>query len=458
MLSRFRSKKEQHEIVGRIETGDVDIIIGTHRLLSEDVKFKDLGLLVIDEEHRFGVKHKEKLRKLRSIIDVLSLSATPIPRTLQMALTGARDLSLITTPPRDRHPIITEIRPFSPHLIREAIQYEIDRGGQVFFVHNRIESIYRLSEFLEELMPHVTFRVAHGQMAEDHLETVMVDFYHRKFDVLISTMIIESGLDIPNVNTLIVNRADRLGLAQLYQLRGRVGRSHHQAYAYLLIPSKRKLTPTARKRLDVIEAHTGLGSGYQIAMRDLEMRGAGNILGAQQHGFIISVGFEMYCRMLEEAISESRGQAKSEAISSEIQLPVDAFLPDTYIDTPLLKVDIYRRLGKAQNINEVMDLREELEDRFGEIPITTDNLLKLRVLALQGGRIGLERMKWSGSTINLEFQKDSPITPKKLQALIEDFGDNVELTSDVERFRIKVKASSNTALEVAEKVMESIPH
>jgi transcription-repair coupling factor (superfamily II helicase) len=414
MLSRFRSTAAQKQIVEKLTAGHVDIVIGTHRLLSKDVAFKNLGLVVIDEEHRFGVRHKERLKQLRVNVDVLTLSATPIPRTLHMSLLGLRDMSNINTPPKDRLPVHTEIVPFDRELIRQVILREVHRGGQVFFVHNRVSSIYRMADLLQRVIPEVEIGVAHGQMKERELEKVMLDFIERKFHVLVATMIIESGLDLPNVNTMIINRADRFGLAQLYQLRGRVGRSHYKAYCYLVIPPIRNLTTDAIKRLETIEQFTDLGSGYQIAMRDLEIRGAGNLLGAEQSGFIESLGFDLFCKILDEAVQEARAEiplGRDMALSQEaaaelpygrspekreecrVELDGDAYLPDDYVDLPAERVAIYRRLAEAKTLAEIEAVKEELADRFGRLPEAAENLLGLVSLKLLGNALGLRSLK-----------------------------------------------------------------
>ncbi len=401
-LSRFRSASEQKKIVEKLKTGEVDVVIGTQRLLSKDVAFKDLGLLVVDEEQRFGVRHKERLKQLRVNVDVLTLSATPIPRTLHMSLLGVRDMSNINTPPKDRLPVHTEIVQFDRDLIRQVILREVHRGGQVFFVHNRVSSIYRMADLLQRVIPEVAFGVAHGQMNEHELEKAILDFMERRFHVLVATMIIESGIDMPNVNTMIINRADRFGLAQLYQLRGRVGRSHHKAYCYLVIPPVRNLTAEAIKRLETIEQFTELGSGFQIAMRDLEIRGADNMLGAEQSGFIDSLGFDLYCKILEEAVQEARqeelphealpgGAEKREAC--RVELDGDAYLPDDYVEMPAERVAIYRRLAEAKKLSDIRLVQEELSDRFGRLPAAAENLLGLANLKLLGTALGLKSLQ-----------------------------------------------------------------
>ncbi|MDZ7308663.1 MAG: transcription-repair coupling factor [candidate division KSB1 bacterium] len=400
VLSRFRSVAEQKKIVERLKQGEIDIIVGTHRLLSADVGFKDLGLLIVDEEQRFGVRHKEMLKKLRVNVDVLTLSATPIPRTLHMALTGVRDMSNINTPPRDRLPIHTEVVQFNRDLVRQAIMREIHRGGQVFFVHNRVSSIHRLAGLLRALVPEVEIGVAHGQMREHELEEVMLNFIQRRYHVLVATMIIESGLDLPNVNTMLINRADRFGLAQLYQLRGRVGRSHHKAYCYLLVPPIHSLSQEAIKRLETIEEFTDLGSGFNIAMRDLEIRGAGNLLGAEQSGMIDAIGFDLYTRILEEAVREARQEAQPEQAAPfvpgepcRVDLEADAYLPEDYVDPPEERVAIYRRLAEAGSMQEIEAIADELADRFGKLPPAARNLLGLASLKILGTALGLKSLR-----------------------------------------------------------------
>jgi transcription-repair coupling factor (superfamily II helicase) len=398
MLSRFRSKKEQAAILEGLTAGKIDIIIGTHRLLSKDVRFKDLGLLIIDEEHRFGVEAKEKLRKLRTNVDTLTLTATPIPRTLHFSLIGARDLSVINTPPRNRLPIITEIAEFDVRLIRDAILKEIHRGGQVYFVHDNVQHIDDMCAYLQEHIPEARFRVAHGQMRSTQLERVMLDFLEKKFHVLVCTKIIESGLDIPNVNTIVINRADRFGMAELYQLRGRVGRSSVQAYAYLIIPPVSSLPKTTIRRLQAVEEFTELGSGFNLAMRDLEIRGTGNLLGAEQSGFIAEMGFEMYERVLEEAVVELKEQEfqqlfegapveiRGKKTETTIESDLEAYIPDFYLESDTERLDIYRRLSRALSHAEIENIREELRDRFGEYPEEVENLLKLVELRLLASR------------------------------------------------------------------------
>lgn len=410
MLSRFKTRAEQKNIIEKLKLGSVDIVIGTHRLLSNDVQFKKLGLLVIDEEHRFGVSKKEAIKKKHVNVDVLSMSATPIPRTLNMSLLGIRDMSLIATPPRDRQPIHTEIVTFNLEIIRMAILKEIDRGGQVFFVHNRVRTIESMANMIRRIIPEISIAVAHGQMEEKQLEKVMWEFATKKYQCLVSTMIIESGLDIPNVNTLIVNRADKFGLAQLYQLRGRVGRSHQHANAYLLVPSIKSLTRNALKRLRIIEEFTELGSGFSVAMRDLEIRGAGNILGSEQSGHIAALGFDLYTKIIGEAVRELKLEQEGKPVTGEekeedvkVIIDRDAYLPDSYIDYPEFKVDIYRRLANETQLKQIKHIREEVTDRFGKMPPSVVNLFNLVELKLIGQRLDFSLIKITDSEMTCNF-------------------------------------------------------
>ena len=381
-LSRFKTKGEQKKTVGLAAEGKVDILIGTHRLLSGDVAFKDLGLVIVDEEQRFGVAHKERLKKLRYLVDVLTMTATPIPRTLHMSLLGIRDISSLETPPQDRLAIHTEVCKFDERRIREAILREMNRDGQVFFVHNRIYNIERVAQRLAKIVPEARFIVAHGQMKEHQLEQRMSDFVAGKADVLISTTIIESGLDIPTANTIFINEADKFGLADLHQLRGRVGRYKHRACCYLLLPEGRPVTKLSVKRLKAIEEYSELGSGFKLAMRDLEIRGAGNILGAEQSGHIAAVGYDLYCRLLEEAVRELKHEEVEEHLEIDIDLQLDAFIPSSYIRSDMLKMEAYRRLARARTVDEVRDIESEIEDRYGPAPQEVVNLVakhRLRV-------------------------------------------------------------------------------
>ncbi|HEY5531364.1 MAG TPA: transcription-repair coupling factor [Candidatus Anoxymicrobiaceae bacterium] len=406
VLSRFLRKAEQAKVADDIRRGEADVIIGTHRILQDDIAFKDLGLLVVDEEQRFGVEQKEKLRRLRRNVDTLTLTATPIPRTLQMSVSGVRDVSIIDTPPEDRHPVATYVGEFDMELVRSAVGYEVARDGQVFYVHNRIQSIGRVAEKLRVEFPGVSIAVAHGRMDEDELESVMLEFADGKHGVLVCTTIIESGLDLPNVNTLIVDRADRLGLAQLYQIRGRVGRAGKRAYAYLFYPGREVLTETAVARLSTISEMTPLGSGMRVALRDLEIRGAGNLLGAEQSGQIEAVGFEMYCELLKEAVEILKGESPPPEREAVVELPVDAYLPEYYITDQETRVEEYRRLIVAGRTGSIAEFASELEDRFGEPPRPVRQLLEMERLRLRAARAGLESVTARGNEMQLKAYKN----------------------------------------------------
>ncbi len=417
MLSRFKGKKEQRQIVEGLKKGKVDVVIGTHRLLSADIEFKNLGLVVIDEEQRFGVAHKEKLKRLRRLVDVLTLTATPIPRTLQFSLFGARDMSIINTPPKDRLPIHTEIVRFDKELIAEAILREVDRGGQVYFVHNRVQTIESMYRFLKGLVPQVRIGVAHGQMDERLLERVMLEFLDHQYDCLLVTSIIESGIDIPTVNTIIINRADKFGLAQLYQLRGRVGRSGTKAYAYLLIPTVRLLSPTARKRLKALEQFTQLGSGFHLALRDLEIRGAGNLLGSQQHGFIEEVGFDLYCRLLDEAVRELKGEKIQKRLEVKMEFDLDIYIPETYVPDSQQRVEIYRKLSEAKSVEEVKQIQTEVLDRFGKPKKEVKDLLEFTCAKIIASSKGISRVSLKEDILELEFAPDKKMGKKGIEDL-----------------------------------------
>lgn len=423
MLSRFITAAQQKKVVERIASGKADIVIGTHRLLSKDVAFVDLGLVVVDEEHRFGVRHKEVFKAMKRNVDMLSMTATPIPRTLSMAISGIRDISTIDTPPRNRLPIHTEILPFDDDRIREAVLREVDRGGQVFFVHNRVQSITVIEGYLQRLLPErVRVSHAHGQMRERELEGKMIDFLERRFEVLVCTMIIEAGLDFPNVNTIIINRADKFGLAQLYQLRGRVGRSDRKAYAYLLVPRGRALKPMAVKRLQAISEFDYLGAGYRLAMRDLEIRGAGNMLGHQQSGHLSAVGLDLYARMLREEVARLRGEPVVEEREVRLSVPLPAYLPERYIHDSEERMDIYRRLSRAKTGAMVEEVRSELRDRFGPLPEPADNILLLVGLKVRARAAGMDRIEVGGDgVLRIVFRDDSVPAREVLSGIAERF-------------------------------------
>lgn len=420
MLSRFRSRKEQGEVLRGVRDGTVDIVIGTHRLLQKDVQFRDLGLLVVDEEHRFGVAAKERMKQLRRQVDVLTLTATPIPRTLHMSMLGVRDVSTIETPPENRLSIKTTVARFDPALIKEAIEHELDRGGQVFFVHNRVESIERVARLITRLVPEARLAVAHGDLSEERLERIMCEFYDGKFDVLLCTTIIESGLDVSAANTIIIDRADALGLAQLYQLRGRVGRDKHRAYAYLLVPKDVALSEVAKKRLQVIAELTELGAGFKVAARDLEIRGAGNLLGSAQHGQIAAVGIDLYCRLIESTVKELKGEAVTEPVEPSIRLEAEGYLPEAYVEDSNVRFQLYKRLAALSASQDVSAFQEELVDRFGELPHETERLLTAMTLKIMARTLHIREVDAAGKAIRIVFGESPPLAPDKVAALLHE--------------------------------------
>ncbi len=438
-ISRFRSAKEQKQIVAATRAGEVDILIGTHRLLSRDIKFADLGLLIVDEEQRFGVRHKERIKELRRLVDVITLSATPIPRTLYLALMSARDMSLINTPPRDRLPIQTELCAFDEEVLTEAILREMHRGGQVFFVHNRVQTIEATANVLRQLVPNARVAHAHGQMKEHQLEQIMIDFLDHDFDVLVTTAIIESGLDMPRVNTIIIDRADRFGLAQLYQLRGRVGRSNHRAFAYLMTPPGERLTPEARRRLSALEEFQALGSGYHIAMRDLEIRGAGNLLGEEQHGHLEAIGFDLYCRLLEETVAELQGGNGVAPLDVKVDLRLAAYLPDDYVGDPQQKMDLYRRLARVREPEVCERLREEFIDRFGPLPEAVANLIDVTRIRVLAGRNGIEEIKAGRQGLDFFFAGGQEPSPTIIRGLMEAGPSGLQFKA-VDQFVMRIPA------------------
>jgi transcription-repair coupling factor (superfamily II helicase) len=418
MISRFRSPKEQKSILERVEAGKVDILIGTHRLLSKDLLFQNLGLLVVDEEQRFGVRHKERLKQMRREIDVLAMSATPIPRTLHMSLVGLRDMSVIETPPKDRMAIQTVVARFDEKLIRSALELELERGGQVYFVHNRVETIYEISSKLRELVPQARIAVGHGQMSEGELERVMLAFMHGEYDVLVATTIIENGLDIPLANTILISRADRHGLSELYQLRGRVGRSNRRAYAYLLIPPEQELTEIARRRLAALKEFSDLGAGFKIAALDLELRGAGNMLGGEQSGHIEAVGFEMYTSMLEHAVNELKGEEQPARATTQLNLGISLRIDESYIEEENQRLRIYKKIAGAQDEGMLGEVRAELEDRYGELPVSVHHLLEAASLRLQCEQTGVAQVDRKRDQIHIRFTGQANIDPGRLMKLV----------------------------------------
>jgi transcription-repair coupling factor (superfamily II helicase) len=419
LLTRYYSPKEQKAILAKLETGEIDVIIGTHRVLSKDIKLKDVGLLVIDEEQRFGVGQKEKLKQLKKAIDVLSMSATPIPRTLHMSLVGIRDISVIETPPKDRLAIQTAVVPFTDDFIREAIEFETGRGGQTFFVHNRVESIYAMKEYLEKLVPGLKVIVGHGQMEERELERAMLAFIQREYDVLLATTIIENGIDIPACNTILINHAERFGLSQLYQLRGRVGRSDRLAFCYLLVPSDKILTSDARKRLAAIQEFSDLGAGFRIAAKDLEIRGAGNILGGEQSGEIAAVGFEMYTKLLEETIREMKGERIEEEVETSMNLGVDIYIPKNYISDENLRMTFYKKVASASTDDRLDEIRNELRDRFGALPQNVENLIRFVQVKRFAQQMGVVSIVREGARAVVKLTAQAKVDPNKLLVLIQ---------------------------------------
>ena len=428
MISRFVPRKKQKEVLEKTAAGDIDILIGTHRILQKDVKYKQLGLLIIDEEQRFGVKDKERLKQLKTNIDSLALSATPIPRTLHMSLLKIRDMSLLKTAPHNRRPIETYIREFDDEVIAEAIRRETDRGGQVFFLHNRVETLEQVQMFLGRVVPEVMVETAHGQMSSNQLEDVMHRFIGGAFQVLIATTIIENGIDIPNVNTIIIDRADNYGISQLYQLRGRVGRSNRTSYAYLLYPDQRAPSEIAMKRLQVISDLTELGSGFKIAMKDMEIRGAGNLLGRQQSGDIMSVGFDMYVKLLDEAVQE-RSTEKKEPRAPEVFLDLDysGFIPNSYIEESVEKMEVYKKIASVQNDEELAGINQELEDRYGPLPEEVQNLIAIADIRAMSKKLHVSKIMERGGSIRVEFAFIRVINPDKVARLIVESGGKVTI-------------------------------
>jgi transcription-repair coupling factor (superfamily II helicase) len=455
VLNRYRTPAEQKEVLANLAAGSLDVLVGTHRLLSRDVKFKDLGLLVVDEEQRFGVRHKERLKEMKREVDAITLSATPIPRTLYLALMGARDMSLINTPPRDRLPIHTELCTFDKRVLVEAILRELHRGGQVFFVHNRVQTIEGMAQMIRELMPNVRVAWAHGQMDEEKLETIMTRFLNHELDVLVVTSIIESGLDMPRVNTIIIDRADRFGLAQLYQLRGRVGRSNHRAFAYLMTPPGEHLTAEARRRLAALEEFQALGSGYHIAMRDLEIRGAGNLLGEEQHGHMEAIGFDLYCRLLEETVAELQGGGGVAPLEVKVDLRVAAYLPDDYVGDPQHKMDLYRRVARTRRAEACHRLREEFKDRYGPLPAPVNNLLEIQRLRIRAGKLGIVEVRGGRQGCDFFFAGGREPAPPIIQGLMASGPKGLQFKA-IDQFIMKVPAPREEHLAVADAMLDRL--
>jgi len=459
MISRFRTAKEQKDIIERVATGKVDILIGTHRLLSKDIKFQDLGLLVVDEEQRFGVRHKERLKQLRKQIDVLAMSATPIPRTLHMSLVGLRDMSIIETPPKDRMAIQTVVARFDEKLVRSAIEVELERGGQVFFVHNRVESIYEIAARIQELAPAARVAVAHGQMSENELEKVMLAFMRHEFDVLVATTIIENGLDIPLANTILINRAERHGLSELYQLRGRVGRSNRRAYAYLLIPPENELTEIARRRLAALKEFSDLGAGFKIAALDLELRGAGNMLGGEQSGHIEAVGFELYTSMLEAAVKEMKGEASVERPATQLNLGIAVRIDESYVPEENQRLRLYKKIAGTNTEAAVNEIRAELEDRYGALPDATVYLLEAAMVRLECERLGIAQVDRKRGELQIRFTENASVDPAQLMRVVSrNAKRGAQFTPQgVLKFPLKASRPDEVLLEIRELLANLAP-
>ena len=452
MVSRFRSKAEQDQIIKDLGAGKIDVIVGTHRLLSKDVQFRDLGLLVVDEEQRFGVTHKERIKQMRRKVDVLTMSATPIPRTLNMSLVGIRDMSIIETPPKDRLSIQTNVVKFDAHVIAHAIRHELERAGQVYFVHNRVESIFSIGDLVQRLVPEARVVVAHGQMGEDELERAMLDFIGRKYDVLLATTIIENGLDIPNVNTILINRADRYGLSQLYQLRGRVGRSDRPAYAYLLIPPETTLSPIAKKRLAAIREFSDLGSGFRVAALDLEIRGAGNLLGGEQSGHIETVGFEMYMKLLEQAVRELKGEELVDDVRAVVNLRVDLKIDPSYVPEMNQRLMIYRKIADARSDDELDQIISELRDRYGPVPETVGHLEQYGRIRIMADRLGIESIDREAQTVVIKIRPDTEgrrLNVERLLKVIGGRGDTTLLPPGTVKMDLRAGLKASTATGAA---------
>ena len=458
MISRFRTPKQQKATLQALKEGNVDILIGTHRLVSKDIVFKDLGLLIVDEEQRFGVAQKEKIKGIKKNVDVLTLSATPIPRTLHMSLTGVRDISVIETPPEDRYPIQTYVVEQNDQLIRDAILREIGRGGQVYFVYNRVESIDSMANYIRDLVPECKVGIMHGQMTEKELETEMIAFMNKEYDVLVCTTIIETGIDISNVNTMIVHDADKMGLSQLYQLRGRVGRSNRVAYTYFIYTKDKILTEVAEKRLKALKDFTELGSGFKIAMRDLEIRGAGNMMGSSQHGHMASIGYDLYCKMLEDTVKLVKGEIENEPIETSVDIKVDAFIPSSYITDEIQKIEVYKKIAAIENINDFMEIKSELEDRYSSIPDSVYNLMDIAYIKSICKGLYIEDIKETAKELRFKFVKGYKGFEGIYSVLLKQYKDDVILYfGETPSFAIKLdNIKKEAALEYYKKLLEDI--
>ncbi|AKA71353.1 transcription-repair coupling factor [Clostridium scatologenes] len=440
MISRFRTTSQQKSSIKALKAGEIDILIGTHRIIQKDVQFKDLGLLIVDEEQRFGVTHKEKIKKMKKNIDVLTLSATPIPRTLHMSLVGVRDISVIETPPEERYPVQTYVVEYNDQLIRDAILRELNRGGQVYFVYNRVENIKEMASYVAKLVPEARVAVAHGQMQERELENIIVDFMKNEYDILVATTIIETGMDIQNVNTMIIYDSDKMGLSQLYQLRGRVGRTNRMAYCYLTYRKDKILTEVAEKRLKAIKDFTELGSGFKIALKDLEIRGAGNMMGSSQHGHMAAVGYDLYCRMLEDTIKLVRGDIDKEPVETTVELKVDAYIPTNYVKDEVQKIEIYKRIAAIDCYEDMEDIEGELKDRFSDIPPSIYNLMNIAYIRSIGKKLGIQEIKEKKDEVVFKFDNKERMEENMLKGLIKDYNRKISIKlSDNPGFGYKIK-------------------
>ncbi|WP_238883682.1 transcription-repair coupling factor [Clostridium sp. YIM B02551] len=458
MISRFRTAKKQKETLKSLKEGNVDILIGTHRLVSKDISFKDLGLLIVDEEQRFGVTQKEKIKNLKKNVDVLTLSATPIPRTLHMSLTGVRDISVIETPPEERYPIQTYVVEHNDQLVRDAILRELNRGGQAFFVYNRVEDIEKMAKYLMDLIPEAKVTIAHGQMTERELEKEMIAFMNKEYDILLCTTIIETGIDIPNVNTMIVYDSDKMGLSQLYQLRGRVGRSNRIAYAYFVYKKDKILTEVAEKRLKALKDFTELGSGFKIAMRDLEIRGAGNMMGSAQHGHMASVGYDLYCRMLEDTIKLIKGEIDQEPIETTVDIKVDAFISENYIEDEIQKIEIYKKIAAIENQEDYDDIKEELNDRYSKIPAEIFNLMDIAYIKSKAKVLGVEEVKEKDNKVLFIFQGRDRVKLDIYKALLDNYKNKIYINlGEKPTFAYKIsEGKKETLLEEIKELLNKV--
>ncbi len=456
MLSRFRTPTEQKRIIKKLKSGEIDIVIGTHRILSKDIAFKDLGLLIIDEEQRFGVAHKERLKELKTSVDVLTMTATPIPRTLHMAMTSVRDMSVLTEPPENRYPVQTYVLEENPAALLDAIRNELSRGGQVFYLYNRIEGIHKKAEWIKENFPDINVAVGHGRMKEDDLEDIMYDMVEGRTDVLVCTTIIETGLDIPNANTIIIENADRMGLAQLYQLRGRVGRSNRAAYAYLVYNRGNVLSDVASKRLRAVKEFTEFGSGFKIAMRDLEIRGAGNILGAEQHGHMDSVGYDMYCKLLKESVDEAQGIETKIDFDVTVDIDVNAYLPEDYIENHNQRIDMYKRIAAISSEDDKFEIEDELIDRYGDIPLAVQNIIDVAALKLPAREAGICEITQRQQSVSLKFNEDRLDAPLVI-ALDKKFPKRIKLASSVNPIiTFKIEKLTDNPITVIHELLDTV--